>query len=335
MTTESGAAAVAQVEDSGGSEELSAAEAAYFSSGGEDAAGLLGGLDPAGAAAAAEDAPAQEPGADVEAGDDDDGDDQPEGKGKGQFVPLSALHKERERRKAADGRLAQLSEQTARADERLRLLTELIERKKAPAAEAEEEAPDAEKDPIGALTVAMKRIASLEEQLKGRAAQEKKRNDEAAQLTAYRDDARTYMAKHADFPDAYGYLIGQRHAELEALGVADPAERATLIQREERALVAEARQAGKSPAATMHALAKARGFKPKPKDDPKPGGGAAAAKLDRIAQAQREAGASLTAAGGGGGGGLTAESLAAMSEDDFAELSSKLGKAKLRTLMGG
>ncbi len=60
---------------------------------------------------------------------------------RGKFVRHGAFHQERERRKAVEKERDELRERFARGDERLRLLTEAMQRAPAPAAPAAPETP--------------------------------------------------------------------------------------------------------------------------------------------------------------------------------------------------
>lgn len=338
---------------------LSPAEAAYFSSGGKDASGLLaetpaqaptepaGGLsqslgtDGAPDKGAAPDA--ENPALDGE----DDGEEVvitgKDGKPRaqnGRFVPHQALHKERERHKMTRSELEQTRMQQARADERLAVLNEILRQADTPAAaqpgarQPQQQQPiDAEADPIGALSQALSKIQALEAQINESRTQTQERENARAMQSAYQNDAVRYMTDKPEFKDAYQYLIRQRHAELNAMGVSDEAERNRFIAKEESQIVAQAFQNKRSPAQMLHQLAIARGFQhsaqPAPvKDDP-------VRKIEQIANGQRKAGASLSAAGGSSGEGLTTAALADMSEEEFASVVQKLGKAGMRRLLGG
>lgn len=342
-------------------ETLSPAEAAYFSSGGKDASGLM--------AEAPSDAPTEPAGgnsspqtAEVPSGQNaaPEGENQPHEEGDeeiiitgkdgkprgkdGKFVPHQALHKERERRKATEAELMTVRERQARADERLAVLNEILSQGDSPApgqrqAQQPAQKIDAATDPLGALEQALEKIRNLESEITNSKTQTQERESARAMQSAYQNDAVRYLQEKPEFRDAYQFLIRQRHAELEAMGVSDARERNEFIANEERGLVAQAFQSRRSPAQMLHNLAIARGFSFTPpqqerelaqqqKIDP-------VKKIEAIANGQKTAGASLSGAGGTSGEGLTTAALADMSEEEFASVLSKLGKAGMRKLLGG
>jgi hypothetical protein len=332
------------------SEEFSPAEAAYFSSRGADTSGLEAESGPAEtpqAPASNEGNPAPpashsptggppEGPTDVEDGEEVvivGADGKPRATN-GRFVPHQALHKERERRKSVETELMTYRERTARADERLAVLNELMTKPEAPPASAAEQPIDPEVDPIGALKQLHARNQALEKQLQESTKSVEERESARAMVSAYQNDAARFVQEKPEFRDAYVHLMTGRHRELEAMGMTDAAERNRFIANEERQLVASAFQSRRSPAQMLYSLAVARGFSYAP-PAPAPAKPDHAAKIESIAKGQRQAGASLSAAGGSAGEGLTAAALADMSEEEFSAVAAKLGKSKLRQLMGG
>ena len=133
-------------------------------------------------------------------------------------------------------------------------------------------------------------------------------------------DMQAFLAQEPAFLGAYKYLEGQRHAELEALGIADPGQRQEIVLREARELVQSALKSNASGAERIFKLAKARGFQaqaaqPAPTMDPN-----ATEKIDRINRG-KAASASLRNAGGTSdvGQNLTPQKLADMGDREFAE----------------
>jgi hypothetical protein len=329
------------------SEALSPAEAAYFSSRGEKTEGLAP-SEPAAApsepvqaetqASEGDAAPQAEPGAvDDEEGIYIDEDGKARSVLTGKFVPHAALHKERERRKSVEAEYLTVREKMARAEERLAVLNEVLQQPQAPQLGQQqpgqvEEIPDPEKD----IFAYVKYQAKLIEDLKAAQNQVQERTQQQeglAQLQkAYVQDAQTFAKDKPDFKDAYSHLANSRARELMALGYNEQQIRSQLTQ-EETHIVAQAFQQRRSPAAVLYEQALARGYTPKQ--------AAAAAqainpaqKLETVARGQATQ-KSLSGAGGSSGEGLTVEALANMSEEEFAAVSAKLGKSKLRALMGG
>jgi hypothetical protein len=332
------------------SDDFSPAEAAYFSSKGADTSGLEAESGPAetpqapasnegnGAPPASHSptgGPPEGPIDGVEDGEElvvgEDG--KIRSTKSGRFVPHAALHKERERRKGVETELGNYREKMARADERLAVLNELMT-KPEPQASTPEAVIDPEQDPIGALKQSYAKIAALEKKLTESTTQQSERENARAMLSAYEQDARQFAQAKPEFPSAYQYLFQVRHRQLEAIGLKDPAARNRYIADEERQLVSEAFKSRISPAQMVYNLAVASGFSHTP-PAPEPAKPDHAAKIEAIAKGQRAAGVSLSAAGGSAGEGLTAAALADMSEEEFSAVAAKLGKSKLRQLMGG
>jgi antitoxin (DNA-binding transcriptional repressor) of toxin-antitoxin stability system len=329
------------------SDDFSPAEAAYFSSKGADTSGLEAESGPA----ETPQAPASNVGNDANPASYSPTSGSPEGldgvedgeevvivgkDGKpraqnGRFVPHQALHAERERRKATETELGTYREKMARADERLAVLNELMSKPEAQSPTVAEQPIDPEQDPIGALKQSYAKIAALEKQLTESTKTVEERESARAMVSAYQNDAARFVQEKPEFKDAYVHLMTGRHRELEAMGMTDVAERNRFIANEERQLVASAFQSRRSPAQMLYSLAVARGFS----HTPAPAQPNHAAKIESIAKGQRQAGASLSAAGGSAGEGLTAAALADMSEEEFSAVAAKLGKSKLRQLMGG
>jgi hypothetical protein len=335
------------------SDDFSPAEAAYFSSKGADTSGLEAESGPA----ETPQAPASNEGNGAPPASYSPTSGSPEGQetqvdegeevvivgadGKpratnGRFVPHQALHKERERRKSVETELMTMREQRARADERLAVLNDLMSKSDAPPAQAtgSEQPIDPEQDPIGALKQSYAKIAALEAKLTESTKTVEERESARAMVSAYQNDAARFVQEKPEFKDAYVHLMTGRHRELEAMGMTDVAERNRFIANEERQLVASAFQSRRSPAQMLYSLAVARGFSHTP-PAPAPAQPNHAAKIEAIAKGQRAAGISLSAAGGSAGEGLTAAALADMSEEEFSAVAAKLGKSKLRQLMGG
>jgi hypothetical protein len=334
-------------------ESLSPAEAAYFSSKGSDTSGLEAEFAQ-GDSQAGDSVQGGNPTPSAQTGfsggpegqeqplGEDDGeeviivgkDGKPRAQGSGRFVPHQALHKERERRKSVETELGTYREKMARADERMAVLNEILG-KEEPAARASaagvEQEIDPSVDPLGALTQAYAKIKALESKVNETASQQQERENSRAMLSAYQNDAARFVREKPEFQHAYSYLFEGRHRELEAMGMTDQAERNRFIANEERQIVSSAIQGRRSPAQMLYNLAVARGFSHAPAAPQQND----AQRLEHLAKAQRVAGSSLSSAGGTSGEGLTPAALANMSEEEFATVAAKLGKAKLRQLMGG
>lgn len=316
-------------------EGLSAAEQAYFESGGEKTDGLAP-TETNGAASVAEaqteggaatqSAPDAAP--TTAATEDEPGAIEISSDGKlrdtktGRFVPHQAFHAEREKRKGAEGELAQVREKFARADERLAVLNEAL-RGNVPAATAQqaEQVPDPEKDIFAHNRYLEKQLADLKAQVSTTKQETQAKLASSELRQHYEADVSRFKSEQPAFEAAKAFLTAGRHKELEALGVSDEKQRQQMIDRQEAEIAVGAyRQKQRAPE-VIYKLAVARGFTPvAPEVKPS----AAAERLDTIAKGQAAA-ASLTSASGGPSTGLTAESVANMNEAEFDALVRKVG----------
>ncbi|KQS81697.1 hypothetical protein ASG32_02800 [Methylobacterium sp. Leaf361] len=265
---------------------------------------------------------------------------------KGKFVPHGALHEERERRKAVEKERDELRERFARGDERLRILSEAMQRPATPAQPASEpvKVPDPAEDIFGYAKHLEQQIEALrtgQTQLtesQKKAEETRRANDERNEVIGfYQQDLRTAIQADASVADAYEHLFAGRVAELTLFGM-DQKAAIEAVREEEFNLAQTARQRGTSPSAMIAALAKSRGFAPKaPEPAPAPAAApqeSAADKAARAAAGQAGPGRSLSAAGGQPAGEITLETLSSMSEADFERLMTS-NPARVRALMGG
>lgn len=256
----------------------------------------------------------------------------------GKFVPHGAFHKERERRKATEAELQTYREKMARADERLSVLNEIISTGESPVAQqqakpAEEAAPpDPEVDIFGYVKWQAEKIKQLETEHQTQARQRENARLATEVQSFYRNDAMAFVKETPDFADAYQYVAQSYAQELRAKGLNDQQIQAQLMA-EESAIAYQSMVQKQSPSKVIYEMAKARGWTPKGAA-PSNGQPAAQQKIANIQQAQKVT-ATLSGAGSSGGEGLTAEALANMSEEEFAAVSAKLGKNKMRQLLGG
>lgn len=265
---------------------------------------------------------------------------------KGKFVRHGAFHQERERRKAVEKELSEIREKYARGDERLRLLTEAMQRPAAPATpEAPVEPPkkiDPAEDIFGAYAQLQQELADLRsgqtQQTEAMKRQEQERQAEAERghvINTYRADIQAAASADPTFIDAYRHLIDGRVSEMKLLGYSD-ADAVKEVNAEEFTLVQSALQRGQSPAQVVLQLAKGRGFvakAPEPAPEPAKPQETAAEKAARVAAGQAGPGRSLSAAGGAPAGELTLEMLSSMSEAEFEKVLAS-NPSRVRALMG-
>lgn len=323
------------------SDEMTPGERAYFESRGNDTSGIVkSDVPPQQSAPTA----AQQP-----AANDDDVDEDGEvvlddkGNGRdpktGKFVPKSAFLRVKGEAKEAKAQSQQLRDNLIAARERLAILTEAA----APAADiqkavkdlADEPDIDPEIDIFASNKQLQARLAKFEKLLQDSGRQ----TAEMQQRAAFQNDVQRYVSKVPDWQDAFNHLVGQRHAILEALGVADKGQREAQLREEAQDVVRQALAAGRSPAEAFYQLAKASGYQARAAQQQGNPLAAAQEELNRL-EANKAAGASLRGAGSGGvGETLTLSALASMDEDSYMRARdthvAKYGKAAWDKLLRG
>lgn len=321
------------------SDDFTPAERAYFESRGEKTDGLVPSVqnlaqdDPINANVAQE----QD---DVGVYDDDlDGDaDAPARDPKtGKFVPRSAYLRVKETAKTARNEAQTYRESLIAAKERLAILTEATAPPKQAAAELDlADGPDI--DPEQDIFGYAKQMKARFEKTQAMIAQMQRSTQEDRTNSAFVADMNRFKAAEPAFGDAFAYLVQQRHAEMEALGIDDKAERDRLLKEEARDVVAEALRAGKSPAERLFKLATARGFRKT--TAAAPNALAEAAKQIEQLENGRRASASLRGAGEGGmSEGFSIQEYLNSSEADGIRMReayiAKHGPAAWRKVIGG
>jgi hypothetical protein len=308
------------------------------------AAGTLPEADPAAAAAAAASAaPAPELG--------EEEIPSPDGKTKRRMVDSRALKEARSTAAALEKELQHERDIRARIDERLKMLTAVVEQPDPATAAAAPGADDPEPDPEADIFAYVKwqnrQIARLkEEQTEVRTQTEQERQTTAIVRT-YSQDAATFRSQKPDFNDAYNFLLTKRGEQLAALGYA-PDDVRSFLYTEEMNLVSRAIGQRQSPSAQIYALATSMGYAPKapgaPADPaaagstlaaaataaapaapaPAPAAPSVTAEIDRIKAGQASS-RSLSAGGGAAGEGLSLETLSNMPEKEFIAWLAKPG----------
>lgn len=158
-------------------------------------------------------------------------------------VPLKALQEERRQNKELAERLAQI-EQAMRQQQQSK-----------EEAQPDDQGPDPETDPIGALKWERQKRIEYEQQMQARQGQERLTN-------VYASSAREFATKTPDFKDAYEFAITSRGKQLAALGY-DVASINETIRNEEMNLAAQALQNGRNPAEVIYEFAKSYGYQGK------------------------------------------------------------------------
>jgi hypothetical protein len=196
-------------------------------------------------------------------------------------VPLKALQEERRAKKELEERLYQIEQ--------------MMRQQQQPKEEAQpdDQGPDPETDPIGALKWERQKRIAYEQEMQARQGQER--------LTSvYASSAREFATKTPDFKDAYEFAITSRGKQLAALGY-DVATINETIRAEEMNLAAQALNNGRNPAEVIYEFAKSYGYTGKAPAPATPAVAAAPA-VDPAAAAtlQKAKAAAATSITGGG-----------------------------------
>lgn len=186
--------------------------------------------------------------------------------------------------------------------------------------------PDEEDEPSQPYEVLAAKMDAMTQRFE---TQDKQAQEEAAwtQVRSYADqDEARFAAATPDFPNAVQHYIQSRIGELNALGLPQDQAEATL-QQEAQQLLMQCAQTRKSPAETIYALAKSRGYT----------AGTAPLPNNPAFQPQVPTGGrSLGTGQGGPGVGLTPQQLAQMDETDYMDLrKTPEGRRAIQRAMGG
>jgi hypothetical protein len=261
-------------------------------------------------------------------------------KATGRYIPQSAYLRVKGEAKEAKSQNDVLVKSVVQLQEKLATILERGASPQTTQANEPEKEIDPSEDIFGAFNQLSKKLKALE--TKGTEAHK----ETSAQIEAremrdrFVSDAQRFTSREASFPQAYQYLMESLHTELAAEGVSDEKERASQIAENIRDRATRLLKQGKSPAETIFAIAKARGFAAKPANDPNAEKEAKAkAELERI-NATKSATHTLNGAGGTGGmEGLTLQKLASLTGEDYSSARrafiSKHGEAAWRQMIGG
>lgn len=209
-------------------------------------------------------------------GDDDIADAAPDGtKPKPKRVRFAKFEAEKKRADDLAARLAAKDEQSARLDERMRIINEALQPKVAADGEQADDDPEPniDEDFIEHAKWSRRQLAKAQEriaELSGSLQQD--RQGIEIQRT-YEGDAMQFARTEPAFVPAYDWLMRGRAAEMaiyffgkdistEALTPQEEAKIKTEVSAEEKHLVAGALKQGKSPAKMLYSMARARGFDP-------------------------------------------------------------------------
>jgi len=243
------------------------------------------------------------------AGEGDPQEKAPEPEADNRQVPLAALHEERAKRKEAIAEKQRMEERFTQIMDKLasRVGPDPEQAPKAP------ELPSLDENPVEHFDKRLAQMEAAAQQQREAEAQNAQRAQQEQQwnqvLNAYTQDVARFAQTEEAFHEAYDFWGNSRMAELQA-GGATPQQATHILQQEEAAAVVRALQEGASPAERVYAIAKARGYQPKPAASP-----AAGPDLEVIAKGQEHSG--RMPAGGNAPAEVSLESLAAMDDDAF------------------
>ncbi len=270
---------------------------------------------------------------------------------KQKLVPLAALHEERERRKELSAKLEETTLKSARdmatLQERVNTILQAVQQQMEPPKEVEgplfvkqfmaanpgvslrdaEEAYYAE-EPNNYLRYKQNQLEQHQSTL-AQVAQQQAQSDRVQEqfanfVNAYQGQAAEFKSQMPDFQTAYNFLMSNRDAELQTLGFVDPTQRRQIMQNEEIGIVEHAFRDRVNPAKRLYDIAKFRGYK----IDVVSNGGVASntssttANLDKEKKAAAATQSLGAVAGSPSTSKVTAESLIAMSDDEFAAATS-------------
>lgn len=259
-----------------------------------------------------------EPEADDAENDENEG---TEKKANNKSIPIQELKREREKRQEAERRFREATERAIRLEERFNMLQQSLQQQTQP---QQPQIPDFEQDPAGHLKAKQDLVqADLERQRS-----EIERNRILNELGTYaRASEAEFRQQNPDYLEAYQYLAKHRLEEVMAINGCTREEAQQAVNYDELQLIANAKQTGRNVAETVYNLAKQRGYAKKNVAED------ATKTIERLAQGQKDS-KSLSGVGGNATSRLTAESLAGMTDEQFAEVL-RTNPNAVRDAMGG
>jgi hypothetical protein len=227
------------------------------------------------------------------------------------LVSLGALHEERQKRKKLQAELEQTRQRTALLEGRFQQLYE--------AQQPRPQAPDPN-DPLAVIGHEQQMTRAQLQELAQRAYaedQRKQAEQQKQQLVGwYQGQAAEFVKESPDFQGAYEHMRTLRVAEFQAMGY-NAQQIAHALEQDELQLAWTGYQTGQNPAQIIYKMAQGTGYKGK-KEVP---GEEKIQTLKKGVEASKTLGV-----GGATAGNPTPEQIANMSDSEFAEFKSKLGK---------
>ena len=257
------------------------------------------------------------------------------------YVPHGALNEERTRRQQSEERLRELERQNTLLQERTNLILQSVQQQALQAqqpAQPPTEIPPMERDPVGFMVGTIQRQGEEIQRLVQNEAQRQQMLQQQqgtltlAQMAQVRENE--FKAVTPDYEPALAYLMGQRQAELQAVGIRDPMQRQQILSNEYLTVAQIALGENRNPAEAIYEIAKVRGYKPANGNGAAPPQEvippvSAAERVANVAAGQQQS-RSLSNARGSAPVPLTAQRLIEMSPAEFdAAISTPEGRALL------
>lgn len=282
--------------------------------------------EPAAPEPAEPDAEPREPDAEPREGDGEDGELVADRQGN---ISFQALQRERDKRREIQAKLDAQAAMIQRIEGRFQQLHQQQQPQQPP-----QRPPTVDEDPIEVLR-------QVDHERQQRAAWEQQQSQRGQFESHVAQLEQQYMRQQPDYAEAAAFLQQRRSADLEAMGVTSPQQRAQVLYQEAAGMASNAIQAGKNPAEVAYNLARSWGYQPggqqqngQQQNSPPRGPNGqftAEQKLD-MAERGQQASRSLSAGGGRAPAGMTLESLATMSDEDFFKVAHD--EAKWRKVWG-
>ena len=234
-------------------------------------------------------------------------------------MPLQALQQERAEKKQLRDELKAYREWQAQLAQRLQQM---------PTAQAPQ-APDPQTKPLEYINHVLGNMQATTSELQQWRQQQEQVAQQRAAMQQVSDWAtiqeQEFAKTQPEYHDAYRYAADTRDKELQALGFADPTQRAAIVRQNTAEIINNAIQQGRNPAELVWEYAQARGFAPKGKR-----AGSNEEAQAKIAAGLQAAGAKLNQGGATGEGELSAKDLAGITDPEEFEKAWKrvFGKRK-------
>lgn len=242
------------------------------------------------------------------------------------FVPHSALHEERARRKE----LQRMNEELQAAQARqMAVMEQRFSQIQAAMQQSRQQVPTFEEDPVNALKHGVEATQAEIAQMRAWQAQEFQRQQAEQQHSAFlrqlesrvAEDIKEFVEETPDYLDAIQDLRVRRAKQHMALGATEQ-QAVQMVMQEEYQLAAAALQNGRSPAKAAYEIALAYGYTKKEAKE-------AADSAQKMEALQKGVKAQSLGSGGAPNKGVSAEALLQMSDEDFAAFMKSGGWNKL------